>query len=103
MTPCNSLLPELEVPMINTMVICLGIEHRKLNGLNTQLAFAARRLTGDAGTITANQQAPKCDEIRQDLWSDLQIEDGMVFSWGKPQQAIPGTLLDTLKNERLVK
>jgi hypothetical protein len=24
-------LPELEVPMINTMVTCLGSEHRKLN------------------------------------------------------------------------
>jgi len=33
-TPCSSPLPELEVPMINTMVACLGVEHRKLNGLN---------------------------------------------------------------------
>ena len=24
MTPCSSPLPELEVPMINTMVTCLG-------------------------------------------------------------------------------
>jgi len=25
-TPCSSPLPELEVPMINTMVACLGVE-----------------------------------------------------------------------------
>ena len=31
MTPCDSPLPELEIPMINTMVTCLGSEHRKLN------------------------------------------------------------------------
>ena len=39
------------------------------------------------------------DEIRQDLWSHLQIEDGLV-SWGEAHHAIPGALLDTLKNER---
>ena len=36
--------------------------------------------------------------IRQDLWSHLQIEDELVFSWA--HQAISGTLLDTLKSER---
>src|SRR5260370_15613995 len=70
MTPCGSPLPELEVPMINTMVTCLGIEHRKLNGLNMQLAFVATRLAGNACTNAANQQALEVwDEIRQDLWS----------------------------------
>ena len=39
------------------------------------------------------------DEIRQDLWSHLQIEDGLV-SWGEAHHAISGALLDTLKNER---
>ena len=39
------------------------------------------------------------DEIRQDLWSHLQIEDGLV-SWGEEHHAIAGALLDTLKNER---
>jgi hypothetical protein len=38
-------------------------------------------------------------EIRQDLWSHLQIEDGLV-SWGEAHHAISGALLDTLKNER---
>jgi hypothetical protein len=36
---------------------------------------------------------------RQDLWSHLQIEDGLG-SWGEAHHAIPGALLDTLKNER---
>ena len=53
MTPCGSPLPELEVPMINTMVSCLGIEHRKLNGLDMQLAFAATRLARDPGASSA--------------------------------------------------
>jgi hypothetical protein len=101
MTAYGTPLPELEVPIINTMVTCLRIEHRKLNGLNMQLAFAARELVGDAGTIAVNQQALQVwDEIRQDLWSHLQIEDELVLSWGKAHQAIPGMLLDTLKNER---
>ena len=34
------------------------------------------------------------DEIRQDLWSHLQIEDRLV-SWGEAHHAIPGALLDT--------
>src|SRR5437868_716439 len=33
------------------------------------------------------------------LWSHLQIEDGLV-SRGEAHHAIPGALLDTLKNER---
>jgi hypothetical protein len=57
MTPSRIPLPELEVPMIRTMVTCLGIGHRKLYGLNMQLAFAAKRLACDARIITANQQA----------------------------------------------
>jgi hypothetical protein len=31
MTPCGEPLPELEIPMINTMVTCLGSEHRRLD------------------------------------------------------------------------
>ena len=99
--PCSSPLPELEVPMINTMVACLGVEHRKLNGLDMRLAFAASRLAGDPGAIASSQQARRVwDQIRQDLWSHLQIEDGLV-SWGEAHHAIPGALLGTIKNERL--
>jgi hypothetical protein len=99
-TPYSSPLPELEVPMINTMVACLGLEHRRLNGLNMQLADGATRVASDAGTIEANQKVLRVwDEIRQDLWSHLQIEDGLV-SWGEAHHAISGALLDTLKNER---
>jgi len=99
-TPCSSPLPELEVPMINTMVACLGVEHRRLNGLNVQLAYSATRLASDPGAIEPNQQALRVwDEIRQDLWPHLQIEDGLV-SWGEAHHAISGALLETLKNER---
>ena len=101
MTPCSSPLPELEVPMINTMVACLGVEHRKLNDLDTQLAFAASRLAGDSGAVTASQQALRVwDEIQQDLWSHLQIEYELVFSWGQAHRAISDAVLETLKNER---
>ena len=100
-SPCNSPLPELEVPMINTMVACLGVEHRKLNGLDMRLALAAGRLSDNPVAITASQQALLVwDEIRQDLWSHLQIEDELVFSWGEAHHAISGALLETLKNER---
>src|SRR5271170_5269604 len=99
-SPCNSPLPELEIPMINTMVACLGVEHRKLDGLDLQLAVAASRLADDPGANAANQQALRAwDEIREDLWSHLQIEDELV-SWGKAHHAIPSALLDRLKNER---
>jgi hypothetical protein len=99
-SPCSSPLPELEVPMINTMVACLGVEHRKLNGLNVQLAYSATSLASDLGAIEANQKVLRVwDEIRQVLWSHLQIEDGLV-SWGEAHHAISGALLDTLNNER---
>jgi hypothetical protein len=99
-TPCSSPLPELEVPMINTMVACLGVEHRKLNRLNMQLAYAATSLAGDFDTIESNQKVVGVwDEIRQILWSHLQIEDELV-SWGAGHHAISSALLGTLKDER---
>ena len=94
-------LPELKVAMINTMVTCLGSEHRKLNYTTVQLAFAAAALANDPGAVTANQRALRVwEEIRHDLWSHLQIEDGLVHSWGEAHHAVSGALLDTLKNER---
>jgi hypothetical protein len=99
-TPCSSPLTALEVPMINTMVACLGVEHRRLNSLSMQLAYGATRLDSDSGAIDANQKLLRVwDEIRQDLWSHLQIEDGLV-SWGAGHHALSSVLLDRLKNER---
>ena len=40
------------------------------------------------------------DEIRHDLWSHLQIEDGLVHSWGEAHHTISAALLATVKNER---
>lgn len=100
LTPCDSPLAELEIPMINTMLTCLGSQHRKFDDLAMKLALAATRLAADPRSLTANQAAVEVwDEIRRDLWSHLQIEDGLVFSWGGARQAIPATLLETLKNE----
>ena len=100
MTPCGSPLPELEVPMINTMVTCLGSEHRKLDDHILQLAFAATTLASDPNALTANQRAVEAwDEIRRDLWSHLQVEDGLVFGWGGAHHAISVTLLNALKVE----
>jgi Hemerythrin HHE cation binding domain len=97
---CSTLL-ELEVPMINTMVTCLGSEHRRLNYATVRLAFAATRLASDPGAVIASQRALRLwEEIRHDLWSHLQIEDGLVHSWGEAHHAISGALLATLKNER---
>lgn len=99
-TPCSSPLPELEVPMINTLVACLGVEHRKLNGLNMQLAYGATSVASDPAEIEANQKVLRVwNEIRQVLWSHLQIEDGLV-SWGEAHHVISDAMLETLKNER---
>src|SRR5271167_3570519 len=84
MAPCGGPLPDLEIPMINTMVACLGSEHRRLSELTMQLAFAATRLAADPEAVTARQRATEIwDEIRRDLWPHLQIEDELVFSWSK--------------------
>jgi iron-sulfur cluster repair protein YtfE (RIC family) len=97
---CNQ-LPDFEVPMINTMVTCLGGEHRRLNDLNMQLAFAATRLVGDPGAVAARQRALEVwDEVRHELRSHLQIEEELVFSWGEGHHAISDGLLETLKKER---
>jgi Hemerythrin HHE cation binding domain len=64
-SPCSSPLPELEVPMINTMVACLGVEHGKFNGLNVQLAYAATRLAnGACGAEASHKILRVWDEIR---------------------------------------
>ena len=100
-SPCGGPLPDLEVPMINTMVTCLGSQHQKLNFLTIQLALAATRLMAEPDDADAKQRAFELwDEIRRDLWPHLQIEDELVFSWGETRDAIPYTLLDTLKRER---
>ena len=99
--PCDSPLPELEVQIINTMVTGLGSEHRKLDDHISQLAFAATGLANDPAALTAYQRAVAVwDDIRRDLWSHLQIEDALVFSWGEAHHAISRSLLDTLKIER---
>ena len=100
-SPCGGPLPDLEVPMINTMVNCLGSQHQKLNFLTIQLALAATRLTAEPDDANAKQRAFELwDEIRRDLWPHLQIEDELVFSWADARAALPHTLLDTLKKER---
>jgi hypothetical protein len=99
--PCDSPLPKLEVQIINTMVTGLGSEHRKLDDHISQLAFAATGLANDPAALTAYQRAVAVwDDIRRDLWSHLQIEDALVFSWGEAHHAISRSLLDTLKIER---
>jgi iron-sulfur cluster repair protein YtfE (RIC family) len=101
MSPCGGPLPDLEVPMISTMAACLGHEHRKMNDLVAQLAFAAARVAAGADTVTAEQRVLEIwDEIRHDLWSHLQIEDELVFSWGEAHHAISESVLAQLKNER---
>ncbi len=100
-TPCGGPLPDLEVPMINTMVACLGNQHRRLDDLTMQLAFAAARLAADPDEVSASQRAVEVwDELQRELWPHLQIEDELVFSWGEAHHAISATLLDTLKLER---
>lgn len=98
---CGSALPELEIPMVNTMLACLGAEHRRLDEHILPLALAATRLAAKCDGYTEDQSALHVwEEIRSFLYSHLQIEDALLFSWGRDHQAIPTTLLDTLKIER---
>jgi iron-sulfur cluster repair protein YtfE (RIC family) len=100
-TPCGGPLPELETPMINALVACLASEHRRLDEHILSLALAANRLANDGDALTAGQAAFGIwDEIRAYLYSHLQIEDSLVFSWGVDHQAISATLRETLKIER---
>ena len=100
-TPCGCPLPDLEVPMINTMIACLSSEHQKLNNLIMQLALTATRLAANPGATATQEHALELwDEIRRVLWPHLQIEDELVFAWGEAHHAIPDSLLDTLKLER---
>ena len=40
------------------------------------------------------------DAIRQELWSHLQIEDSLVFSWAHANRAISPVVFESLKIER---
>ena len=99
--PCNSPLPELEVPMINAMAACLECEHHRMGDRILQLALAATRLAGERETSTAGHSALEIwDDIRSDLRSHLQIEEELIFSWGAEHHAISPNLLHSLKIER---
>ena len=101
MTPCTQPLPDLEVPMINAIVTCLGSEHEKLNSLITRLALAATRPVDLREPVAAIRAALEIwEEIRRSLRSHLQIEDELVFSWGEAHHAISETLIANLKDER---
>jgi iron-sulfur cluster repair protein YtfE (RIC family) len=87
--------------MISTMVKCLESEHRKLDELILHLSLAATRLAGDPSEVSAKARAIDAwDAIRQELWSHLQIEDSLVFSWGNANRAISPVVLESLKIER---
>lgn len=100
-SPCSAALPELQGPMINTMVRCLEAEHRKMDEHVLQLALTAARLARDPNEPSAKSRAVEVwDEIRRELWSHLQIEDELVFSWGDARRALAPAVLDGLKNDR---
>src|SRR5260370_35324234 len=100
MTLCGGPLPDLEVPMINTMVACLGIEHKKLNYSVVQLAFAATRLASDPGAATAKRALHLWDEIPRALRRHLQIEAELIFSWGETHRSRSHAQLVALNTDR---
>jgi hypothetical protein len=65
-TLCSSPLPDIKVPMVNTMVACLRVEHRKLNDLNTQLAYGATRLASDPGASDWANASSVCAKAVRD-------------------------------------
>jgi iron-sulfur cluster repair protein YtfE (RIC family) len=100
-SPCVNSLPDLQIPMINTLVRCLQSEHEKLGEHILELALAANTLASEPGELTARERTLQAwDDIRRELWSHLQIEDELVLSWGDTHRAIAPALLDNLKIER---
>ena len=98
---CFVALPELEVPMIDSLVSCLTREHLKLDEQILQLTLVATRL---AANPNDNQTGGHATElwagIRRYLWSHLQIEDELVLTWGEAHHAITVALGETLETER---
>jgi len=73
--PRSGAMPELQIPMISTLVGCLASEHRRLDEHVLQLALAANRLATHPDEPGAKARALEAwDEIRRELWSHLQIE-----------------------------
>jgi iron-sulfur cluster repair protein YtfE (RIC family) len=99
---CFVRLPDLEVPMINSLVSCLAREHTKLDEQLLKLALAATRLAANPNDDEARAHATEVWEgIRHYLWSHLQIEDELVLTWGKAHHAIADALGETLESERV--
>ena len=100
-TDCFAALPDMEVPMINSLVSCLAREHTKLDEQILNLALAATRLAASPNDDEASAHTKEVWEgIQRYLWSHLQIEDELVLSWGGAHHAIAGVLGETLETER---
>ena len=100
-TDCFAALPDLEVPMINSLVSCLAREHTKLDEQTLQLALAATRLAANPHDDEATGHTREIwEDIRRYLWSHLQIEDELVLTWGGTHHAIAAVLGETLEDER---
>ncbi len=98
---CFVTLPDLEVPMIKSLVSCLTREHTKLDEQILQLALAATRFAANPNDDEVSAQTKEVWEgIRRYLWSHLQIEDELVLTWGGAHHAIAGVLGQTLESER---
>lgn len=98
---CFSALPDLEVPMINSLVSCLAREHLKLDEQILQLSLVATRLAANPNdTQTSGHATEVWEGIRRYLCSHLQIEDELVLTWGEAHRAITVALGETLANER---
>ena len=98
---CFVALPDLEGPMINSLVSCLAREHLKLDEQILQLALVATRLAANPNDNEVSGRAMEVWEgIRHYLWSHLQIEDELVVTWGTTHHAIAGALGETLESER---
>ena len=98
---CFAAMSDLEVPMINTMLRCLNREHTKLDEQILRLAVAATRLVAHPEDDLASQHTAEIwSEIREYLWSHLQIEDEFVLGWGAAHSAISPALQERLSGER---
>jgi len=84
-TPCDSIFSEesnFEARMINAIVNCLALEHRRFNDALMALGAVSASLAADPLNSEIYERTTQAwARLKSDLWSHLALENGLVFWW----------------------
>jgi iron-sulfur cluster repair protein YtfE (RIC family) len=85
-TPCDTIFASesnFEGQMINTIVNCLALEHRRFNDALMTLGAASASLASDPLNSKFHERATQAwSSLKSDLWLHLELENAVVFWWG---------------------